>query len=102
MKFSGLTETCQSNTDVRSTTRKEIGEMKKVIMAAAGLALGVCMTAQAGYRTETTVVPGTEAHQYVVQIKIIAVAKDGKMDVLSAPKLTVKAGEEGTLGTDEM
>jgi hypothetical protein len=71
--------------------------MKKVMMAVAGLALGACMTAQAGYRTETTVVPGTEAHQYVVQIKIIDVAKDGKTDVLSAPKVTVKADEEGKI-----
>ena len=61
------------------------------------MALGACMTVQAGYRTETTVVPGTEAHQYVVQIKIIDVAKDGKIDVLSAPQLTVKVGEEGKI-----
>ena len=71
--------------------------MKKETMAVAGLVLGACMTAQAGYRTETTVAPGTEAHQYVVQIKITDVAQDGKMDVLGAPKLTVKAGEEGKI-----
>ena len=75
--------------------------MKKGMMAVAGLVLGACMTAQAGYRTETTVVPGTEAHQYVVQIKIIDVAKDGKMDVLSAPKVTVKAGEEGKINVGD-
>ena len=74
--------------------------MKKVMMAVVGLALGACMPAQAGYRTETTVVPDTEAHQYVVQIKIIDVAKDGKMDVLSAPKVTVKAGEVGNTVVD--
>jgi Flp pilus assembly secretin CpaC len=83
--------------DVRSTTRKENGEMKKGMMAAVGLVLGACVTAQAGYRTETTVEAGEEAHQYVVQIKIIDVARDGKTDVLSVPKLTLKAGEEGKI-----
>jgi type II secretory pathway component GspD/PulD (secretin) len=82
---------------IRSTTRKEIEKMKKLMMAVAGLALGACMTAEAGYRTETTVAPGAEAHQYVVQVKIIDVAKDGKTDVLSTPKVTVKAGEEGKI-----
>jgi hypothetical protein len=71
--------------------------MKKAMMAVAGLALGACMTAQAGFRTETTVAPGAEAHQYVVQVKIIDVAKDGKTDVLSAPILIVKAGQEGKI-----
>ena len=71
--------------------------MKKGMMAVAALALGACLTAQAGYRTETTVAPGTEAHQYVVKIKIIDVVKDGKMDVVSAPTVTVKAGEEGKI-----
>jgi hypothetical protein len=71
--------------------------MKKVMMAVAGVILGACMTSQAGYRTETAVAPGAEAHQYVVQIKIIGVAKDGKTDVLSAPIITVKAGEEGKI-----
>jgi len=89
------------NANVRSTTGKEIGEMKKGMLAVAGLILGACMTAQAGYRTETTVTPGADAHQYVVQIKIMDVAKDGKTDVLSAPKLTVKAGEEGKMSVGD-
>ena len=71
--------------------------MKKWIMAVAGLVLGACVTVQAGYQTEAVVTPGTDAHQYVVQFKIIDVAKDGKTDVLSAPKLVVKAGEEGKI-----
>jgi len=71
--------------------------MKKVMMAMAGLALGGCMTAQDGYRTEATVTPGTEAHQYVVQFKITDVAKDGKTDILSTPKVTVKAGKEAKI-----
>ncbi len=75
--------------------------MKKGMMAVAGLILGACMTAQAGYRTETTVEPGAEAHQYVVQTKLIEVSKDGKTDVLSAPKLTVKAGEEAKINVGD-
>jgi len=69
--------------------------MKKAMLAVVGFVLGACVTAQAGYRTETSVAPATEAQQYVVQIKIIEVAEDGETDVLTAPKLTVKAGEEG-------
>jgi len=71
--------------------------MKKLMMVVAGLVLGACMTAQAGFRTETTVTPGTEAHQYVVQFKITDVAKDGKTDVLSTPKVTLKAGQESKI-----
>ena len=52
--------------------------MKKSIMAVAGLVLGACVTARAAYRTEAVVTPGTDAHQYVVQFKIMDVAKDGK------------------------
>ena len=72
--------------------------MKKIMMVAvAGLILGACGSAQAGYRTEITVAPGTDVHQYVVQFKIIDATKDGKTDVMSAPKLVVKAGEEGKI-----
>ncbi len=76
--------------------------MTKVMVAVAAFFLGVCLTAQAGYRTEAVVTPGTEAHQYVVQFKIMDVAKDGKTEVLSAPKLVVEAGAEGKItGADE-
>jgi hypothetical protein len=75
--------------------------MKKVMLVVAGLVLGTCMTAQAGYRTETTVAPGMEAHQYVVQIKIIDVAKDGKMKLLSAPKIGVRAGQESKIDLED-
>ena len=72
--------------------------MKKIMMVAvAGLILGACVSAQAGYRTEVTVTPETDVHQYVVQFKIIDATKDGKTDVMSAPKLVVKAGEEGKI-----
>ena len=63
----------------------------------------VCQ-ARAGYRTETTVTPGAEAHQYVVQFKITGTGKEGKADkTLSMPAIITKAGEEGrcTLGDDK-
>jgi type II secretory pathway component GspD/PulD (secretin) len=71
--------------------------MKKVMMAVAVLILGACMTAEAGYRTETTVVPGAAEHQYVVEIKIIEVAKDGKTDVLCTPRILMSSGKEGKI-----
>ena len=70
--------------------------MSKMMMLA-GLILGACLTAEAGYKTETTVTPGTKANEYVVQITISTVAKDGTAEVLSTPKITVKAGQEGKL-----
>ena len=78
--------------------------MKKVMMVVAGLVLGACMTVQAGYRTETTVVPtettvvpGAAERQYVVEIKIIEVAKDGKTDVLCTPRIIVTSGKESKI-----
>jgi hypothetical protein len=71
--------------------------MRASMRAVAGMVLGVCMTARAGYRTEAAVTPGAEPHQYVVQFKITDVAKDGKGRVLSAPKIVVNAGKEGTV-----
>jgi hypothetical protein len=70
--------------------------MKKAMTAAmVGLFLGVCVSAQAGYRTEVKVTPSAEPHHFVVEFKIIQAEKGGKTDVLSAPKMVVKAGEEG-------
>ena len=40
--------------------------MRKIRMAVAGLTLGVCMTAQAGHRTEVAVASGNEARHYVL------------------------------------
>ncbi len=72
--------------------------MKMIIMAGlAGVVLGACVSSQPGYRTEARVIPGPEDHQYVVQFKITDVAKNGKADVLAAPKLVVKAGEEAKI-----
>lgn len=77
--------------------------MKKRLAMIAGLVLSAFLTAQAGYRTETTILPGPEAHQFVVKFKIIDVDKEGKTDVLSTPQITVKAGQEGkvTVGDEK-
>lgn len=76
--------------------------MNKAMLAVAGLVLGACVTAQAGFRTETTVAPWPEAPgQYVVQVRVMEVAADGKTDVLSLPKLVVKPGEESRSDTTD-
>jgi hypothetical protein len=71
--------------------------MNKTIVTVMGLVLGVCISAQAAYRTEVKVTPSTEPHLFVVEFKIVDVAKDGKMTVLSAPKMAVKADQEGKI-----
>ena len=53
------------------------------------------------YRTETTVTPSDTAHQYVVQFRITEVAKHGKTNVLSAPKVVVEAGQEAQVMVGE-
>lgn len=63
--------------------------MNKWIMAVAGLVLGACVTAQAGYRTEAVVTAGTEAHQYVVQFKIID-KEQGTEKLSTAQSVTLK------------
>jgi hypothetical protein len=87
----------------QNTRGKAIGKMKRRMTAVAGLVLGACVTAPAGHRTEVTVTPGTEAHHYVVQFRIMDAARDGKTVVLSAPGLVVKAGEAGkvTVGDEK-
>ena len=71
--------------------------MKKAIAAVAGLLLGVCVSAQAGHRTEVEVTPSTEPHQFIVAFKIFDVAKDGKMELRSAPTIVVEADHKGTI-----
>lgn len=71
--------------------------MKKPMRMMIIAIMAACITAEAAYRTETVIVPNAEAHHYTAQITIIDVSKDGKKDVLSAPKVIVKAGEEGTV-----
>ena len=77
-----------------------IGMVAVVFTAGLALAIG----AEAAYRTEATVTPSDTAHQYVVQFKITKVGKDGKTDVLSTPKLEVKAGTEADIhvGDDQL
>ncbi len=69
--------------------------MRTAIVAVIGLVLGICVSADAGYRTEATVTPGPGGHQYLVKFEIMDVGADGKTDMLSAPRLLVEAGEEG-------
>jgi hypothetical protein len=67
------------------------------IRTVAALWLSAGLSAQAAYRTETVVKPGQAPHQYLVEIKVTDVQRDGRTDVLTAPKLVVKAGEEGRI-----
>jgi len=71
--------------------------MKKYMIAVAGMILCTCVAAQAGYRTEVTVTPNTEAHQYIIQFKIMDVAIDGETKELASPLMAVQAGKEGTV-----
>jgi hypothetical protein len=71
--------------------------MKKTMMMVVGLVAGLCVTAHAGYKTETSVVPGPEANQYVIQITITDVKADGKTEVLSAPAMTVEVNKAGKI-----
>ncbi|MDQ5986770.1 MAG: hypothetical protein CSYNP_02503 [Syntrophus sp. SKADARSKE-3] len=71
--------------------------MMKCMIAVTALFLCTCVAAQAGYRTEVTVTPYTEAHQYAVQFKIMDVADDGQAKVLAMPFTVLWAGKEGTI-----
>ena len=80
--------------------------MKKSLLIVAGVILGACITAQAGYRTEVVVRPvdkagnpslSSEEHQFEVQFKIIEVAKDGTTNLLSTPKVATIAGQEAQI-----
>ena len=64
------------------------------IMAVSVFLLGTCLAARADYRTEVEILPAAEAHQYMVRFKIMDVAADGKADVMSAPAVVTRAGEE--------
>jgi hypothetical protein len=71
--------------------------MNKILVVVAGLLLFTCVSATAGYRTEVTVKPDTDAHLYLVQFKIMDVGNDGKTKVLATPLIAVPVGEEGTV-----
>jgi hypothetical protein len=50
-----------------------------------------------GYKMETSVEATKEPHQYTVAIKIHQSPDGKKWDVLSAPRITVRAGQEGKI-----
>jgi hypothetical protein len=78
------------------TMRKlHMGVLAAICLAAA-FVLACRVTAQAEYRTEATIAPSTQAHQYVVRVKVIEPQKDGEAGVRSDMKVTVNAGQEGT------
>ena len=68
---------------------------KAMTAMVAGLVLGVCVSAQAEYRTEVVVTPAMESHRFVVEFRIIDTDKDGKCVELQTPRITVSVGEEG-------
>jgi hypothetical protein len=82
--------------------RKEIRTMKKGI---AGLALlgslcAGCATTQQSYTTDVTVWRSDTPQQYVVEFKVSKTplqGTKGETDLLSAPKMTVKAGQEAEI-----
>ncbi len=62
----------------------------------AAIMVAGCATTQTSYRTTTTVSPAGPK-QYTVCMTIQATAEDGQQDMLSTPKITVPAGEEGQI-----
>jgi hypothetical protein len=67
---------------------------RRMLTILTALVLGACVSARGAYRTESTVTPLAEAHQYQVDFKIMEVGKDGKVHVLSTPRLVTVAGQE--------
>ena len=65
-----------------------------VVLAAAMVA--GCATTQKSYQTRITVAPAGQ-QRYTVGMTIQATAENGEQDVLSTPKITVPAGEEGRI-----
>ncbi len=65
-------------------------------MLAAVMVAG-CATTQKSYQTTTAVSPAGQPQQYMVEFKIRETGEDGKQNVLSAPRVTVKAGQEGQI-----
>ncbi|MEI6210143.1 MAG: hypothetical protein WCR06_00825 [bacterium] len=73
--------------------------MKKrmIVLALAGIVCGGCATTQQSYRTEVTVRCADAPQQYIVEFKVIQARTHGQKsetDFLSAPTITIKAGEE--------
>jgi len=53
-----------------------------------------CATPRPAYRTHVRIAPAGAAHQYTVEFEVSETGRDGKPNVLMAPKLTVTAGQE--------
>ena len=56
-----------------------------------------CAAAPKGYRTDVTISPAKEIGQYTVEFKIAETEPDGSTHVVSAPKLTVLAGQQAKI-----
>ena len=66
-------------------------------LVVAGAICAGCGAPRRLYRTEATVAPAPTAHHYTVEFRIAELGRDGKAVVLSAPRLTVKAGQDGQI-----
>ena len=69
---------------------------ESVVIALAAVMLAGCATTHKSYQTTTTVSPVGQ-QQYTVEFNIQETAGDGTQNLLSAPKLITKAGEEATI-----
>ena len=67
-----------------------------VLLAAAAACAG-CAAPERAYRTEVKVSPAGTAHQYMVEVRIVAIRPDGTEGVLTAPKMLVTAGHEAEM-----
>jgi len=54
-----------------------------------------CATPRHAYRADVKIAPAGAAHQYTVEFRVSETGRDGKTNVVIAPKLTVAAGQEG-------
>jgi hypothetical protein len=76
--------------------------MQKAIVGLAllGVMCAGCATTQPSYTTDITVRRSDTPQQYVVEFKVSKTqlqGTKGATDLLSAPKMTVKAGQEGEI-----
>jgi hypothetical protein len=67
-----------------------------VLLVAAAACAG-CAAPVRAYRTEVKVSPVGTAHQYMVEVRIVAIRPDGTEGVLTAPKMLVTAGHEAEM-----
>jgi hypothetical protein len=67
---------------------------KRVLTVICAMLLGTCVSTQAAFQTQVTVVPTSTPHQYRAEFKIIEVGKDGKPTVLATPIMLTNAEQE--------